>query len=238
MKKGTKIAIIIGIIVIAIIAIFAVMIVKDLKQEEKLTNEINSLSDLMDSFPLKYDEIDTKLNQTVTTGSYYEVETAVKAYMSDFVTTVKQLDDLLDEDNIANVLSSSNMKKDGPNFTETKKYLKESKETLDKVSSELSNFFTEEKAMSYIKDKQLDDYSIELYKKYSIESDSSSIEQDKKEITDTLNQLKTLFDKQQEIIDFLVKNKRSWKVEDDNLVFYSQSLSNQYNKLIEELNKI
>lgn len=238
MKKGTKIAIIIGIIIIAIVAVFVVMIVKDLKQEKTLNNELNSLYDSLESFPLNYDEINTKLNQTVTTGSYYEVETAVKAYASDIVTSLKQLDDLINEDSISNVLSASNMKKDGPKFTETKQYLKESSESVDKIHSDISNYFTEEKAMTYIENKQLDNYYVELYKKYATDSDTSSLEQDRKEITDTLDQLKALLSKQEEIIDFLVKNKRSWKIEDGTLVFYSQSLSDQYNKLTSELEKL
>lgn len=238
MKKGTKIAIIIGIIIIAIVAVFVAMIVKDLKQEKTLNNELNSLYDSLESFPLNYDEINTKLNQAVTTGSYYEVETAVKAYASDIVTSLKQLDDLINEDSISNVLSASNMKKDGPKFTETKQYLKESRESVDKIHSDISNYFTEEKAMTYIENKQLDNYYVELYKKYATDSDTSSLEQDRKEITDTLDQLKALLSKQEEIIDFLVKNKRSWKIEDNTLVFYSQSLSDQYNKLTSELEKL
>lgn len=238
MKKGTKIAIVVGVIVIAIVAIFAFMVMNDLKQEENLDNELNALFDSIDNFPLNYDEIDAKLNQTVTTGSYYELEKSVKAYVADVVSSFKELDNLLDDKAISNVLSASNLKTDGPNFTKTNQYLKESKETLEKVSSDIDNYFTEEKAMTYIEGKQFDNYSVELYKKYTINSEDSSLEQDRKEIADTLNQLKTLFDKQQEIIDFLAKNKRSWKMEKDNLVFYSQSLSNQYNKLVEELNAI
>lgn len=238
MKKGTKIAIVVGVIVIAIVAIFAFMVMNDLKQEENLDNELNALFDSIDNFPLNYDEIDAKLNQTVTTGSYYELEKSVKAYVADVVSSFKELDNLLNEDAIANVLSASNLKEDGPNFTKTNQYLKESKETLEKVSSDIDNYFTEEKAMTYIEGKQFDNYSVELYKKYTINSEDSSLEQDRKEITDTLNQLKALFNKQQEIIDFLTKNKRSWKIENNSLVFYSQSLSNQYNKLVEELNAI
>lgn len=238
MKKGTKIAIVVGVIVIAIVTMFAFMVMNDLKQEENLDNELNALFDSIDNFPLNYDEIDAKLNQTVTTGSYYELEKSVKTYVADVVSSFKELDNLLNEDAIANVLSASNLKEDGPNFTKTNQYLKESKETLAKVSSDIDNYFTEEKAMTYIEGKQFDNYSVELYKKYTINSEDSSLEQDRKEIADTLNQLKTLFNKQQEIIDFLTKNKRSWKIENNSLVFYSQSLSNQYNKLVEELNAI
>lgn len=238
MKKGKKIAIIISVIIVAVIAVFAVMVVNDLKQEENLTNELNSLYDLIGNFPLQYDEIESKLDQTVTSGSYYEVETAVKSYMSDIISSFKQLDNLLNEESMANVLSASNIKEDGPNFTDTKQYLSKAQETLDKVSSELSDYFTEEKALSYMEDKQVDDYYIELYQNYTIGSDSSDLEQDKVEMVNALNELKELLDKQQEIIDFLVKNKRNWTLENDTLIFSSESLSNQYEELTSELENL
>lgn len=238
MKKGKKIAIIISVIIVAVIAVFAVMVVNDLKQEENLTNELNSLYDLIGNFPLQYDEIESKLDQTVTSGSYYEVETAVKSYMSDIISSFKQLDNLLNEESMANVLSASNIKEDGPNFTDTKQYLSNAQETLDKVSSELSDYFTEEKALSYMEDKQVDDYYIELYQNYTIGSDSSDLEQDKVEMVNALNEVKELLDKQQEIIDFLVKNKRNWTLENDTLIFSSESLSNQYEELTSELENL
>ena len=75
---------------------------------------------------------------------------------------------------------------------------------------------------------------IDIYKKYAIDDSTS----DKEDISKTLNQLKDILDKEEAVIDFLIKNKNSWKLEDDTLVFYSKTLSDQYDKLTGELNNI
>lgn len=240
MKKGVKIAIAIAVVVLILLGIFGFMIVKDLKQEGKLTDELNSLFGMLENYPLNYDEIEPKLAQTVTTGSYYEVETSVKSYVSDFVGNMKELDKLFNNETLVNSLSAANIKKDGQDFTKTKKELNDAKKSLDAIYKNLSSLFTEETIMSYVKDKDLDEYYSNLYKKYTIPDEDviSSLEKDGKEIISSLDQFKNLIAKEQEIIDFLVKNKRSWKLENDTLVFYSKTLSNKYNKLTSELNKL
>lgn len=234
MKKGTKFAIIVGIIILVIVALIAFFVIRDLKQEEKLNEELNSLADLLDEFPINYDKVNEKINQTITSGNYYKVEKSYKDFSSDIVASLKKLDDAIDEDTLSNMLTASNIEKDGPNFEKTKTYLENSKKTLDEVSSEMDSYFSEEKVLSYINDKNLDDYYIDIYKKYAIDDSTS----DKEDISKTLNQLKDILDKEEAVIDFLIKNKNSWKLEDDTLVFYSKTLSDQYEKLTNELNNI
>lgn len=238
MKKSTKIIIAIVVIVLIIAAIIGFFVIKDLKQEKNLETELNDLLSSMDSYPLKYEELETKLNRTATTGSYKDVETSVKEYMRSFINSVKSLDTLFDSDDIINAVSAENYKNDGPDFVKTKKNLSTASEELDKISEDLLSFFTEEKAMSFIKDKNLDDYYIDLYKQYTVAGDDESkseIANTQKELTNSLNDFKKLINQEQEIIDFLVKNKRSWKIENDEIVFYSQTLIDKYNSLINEI---
>ena len=237
MKKSTKIIIAIVIIVLIIVAIIGFLVIKDLKQEKNLEAELDELLSSMDTYPLKYDELETKLNRTITTGSYKEVENSVKAYIGSFISSIKSLDGLFDSDDIINAVSAENYKTDGPDFVKTKKNLSTASEELDKISEDLIAFFTEEKAMSFIKDKNLDDYYIDLYKKYTVADNESSSEiaDTKKELTDSLNDFKKLINQEQEIINFLVKNKRSWKIENDEIVFYSQTLVDKYNSLINDI---
>lgn len=238
MKKSTKIIIAIVVIVLIIAAIIGFFVIRDLKQETNLETELNDLLSSMDSYPLKYEELETKLNRTATTGSYKDVETSVKEYMRSFINSVKSLDTLFDSDDIINAVSAENYKNDGPDFVKTKKNLSTASEELDKISEDLLSFFTEEKAMSFIKDKNLDDYYIDLYKQYTVAGDDESkseIANTQKELTNSLNDFKKLINQEQEIIDFLVKNKRSWKIENDEIVFYSQTLIDKYNSLINEI---
>lgn len=239
MKKKTKITLgVIAILIFAVIAIIAFMFVKDLKQEENLNTELASLYELLDKYPLNYEAIDTNLKQTVTSGDYAKVERAVKDYSGNFVTCVKQLDELFNNEALVNALSTDNIKEDGPDFTKTKQ--DDAKNSLDKIYSDLSSYFTEDKVMSYINDKNLDNYYIDLLKKYTFEGNKEDgstfdLEAEGKEIISSLDEFKNLIATEQELVEFLIKNKRSWKVVDNELVFYSSNLTNQYNNLISKL---
>ena len=241
MKKKTKITLgVIAILIFAVIAIIAFMFVKDLKQEENLNTELASLYELLDKYPLNYEAIDTNLKQTVTSGDYAKVERAVKDYSGNFVTCVKQLDELFNNEALVNALSTDNIKEDGPDFTKTKQQLDDAKNSLDKIYSDLSSYFTEDKVMSYINDKNLDNYYIDLLKKYTFEGNKEDgstfdLEAEGKEIISSLDEFKNLIATEQELVEFLIKNKRSWKVVDNELVFYSSNLTNQYNNLISKL---
>lgn len=240
MKKSTKIIIGIVVIVLIIVAILGFLVIRDLKQEKNLETEVDELLSLMDTYPLKYEELETRLNRTITTGSYKEVESSVKAYLSSFVNSVKSLDSLFNSEKIIKAVSAENYKNDGPNFEKTKSNLNVANEELNKISEDLISFFTEEKAMSFIQDKHLDNYYTNLYRDYTVinsndTESNSEIANTKKELTNSLNEFKQLINKEQEIIDFLVKNKRSWKIENDEIVFYSQTLVDKYNNLINEI---
>ena len=50
-----------------------------------------------------------------------------------------------------------------------------------------------------------------------------------------LNDVKTLIEHEEKGINFLIEHKGSWEIENDQLVFYSDSLTNQYNDIIAKL---
>ena len=236
MKKKTKIILlIIAILVIALIAIIAFKVTSDLKQEEILEKELDSLYDLLDNYPLDYESLNKQLPTTVTTGDYAKVEKAVKDYSKDFVNYMKQLDALVNNETIIYALNIENIKEDGPNFTNTKNILSESKTTLDTILTNFSNYLTEETALSYIKDIELDEYYTNIYKQYTLGDNLSEMESTRDEILKSLNDLKSLIENEEEAINFLVANKGSWEIENDQLVFYSDSLINQYNDIISKI---
>ena len=82
---------------------------------------------------------------------------------------------------------------------------------------------------------ELDEYYTDLYKQYVLGDNLSEMESARDEIVKSLNDLKALIENEQEAINFLVKNKRSWKVENNQLVFYSDSLIKQYNNIIAKI---
>ena len=236
MKKKTKIILlVIAILVIVCIVAIAFMVTSDLKQEEKLGGELDSLYTLLNNYPLDYESLDKQLSTIITTDDYAKVEKAVKDYSRDFVNNMKQFDTLINDETIINALNIENIKEDGPDFTNTKKKLSESKTSLDTILTNFSNYLTEETALSYIKDTELDEYYTNLYKQYVLGDNVSEMESARDEIVKNLNDVKALIENEEETINFLVKNKKSWEIENDQLVFYSESLSKQYNDIIAKI---
>lgn len=240
MKKSTKIVIAIVLVIVIILSAIGVKVILDLKQEKALGAELESVYSSLDKYPLKYDELDEKLSRTVTTSNYKDVEVSIKAYISFFVNSVKDLDSLFDSEDIISALSAENYKNDGPEFIKTRKNLAIAKTELERISNDLSSFFNEEKSLEFIADKNLDNYYLDFYKKYTIipENDTdgnNEIAQAKEDLSTSLEDFKKLVSQEQDVIDFLVKNKNNWKIDGDQIVFSTEKLSNDYNKLISEI---
>ena len=239
MKKKTKIILfIIAILVILCIAAIVFMVTSDLKQEEKLGKELDSLYALLSNYPLDYESLDKQLSTTITTDDYAKVEKAIKDYSKEFVNYMKQFDTLINDDTIINAVSIENIKEDGPDFKNTKKKLSESKTSVDTILTNFSDYLTEEVALSYIKDIELDEYYTDIYKQYVLGDNLSEMESARDEIVKSLKDVKTLIENEEETVNFLVKNKKSWKIENNQLVFSSESLINQYNDIVVKIKEI
>lgn len=231
MKK--KILIGLGVLLVVIIGVIGYVVVSDSKQEEKLKNELEELNTLVNEENIDVDKVKKMLNRTVTTGDYKVVETSFKAYLSDAFDSVFQMLDILNSDKLVSILTAENYQNDGPEFTETKAYITETKTKLEELKNSYYSFLTEEKAMSYIEDKGLDSYYVDLYREEYV-GDIDTANEDKT-VEDSINQIIELLNVSEEIINFLSENSNSWHIEEDVIVFNTDELSNKYNEL---LNKI
>ncbi len=231
MKK--KILIGLGVLLVVIIGAIGYVVVSDSKQEEKLKNELEELNTLVNEENIDVDKVKKMLNRTVTTGDYKVVETSFKAYLSDAFDSVFQMLDILNSDKLVSILTAENYQNDGPEFTETKAYITETKTKLEELKNSYYSFLTEKKAMSYIEDKGLDSYYVDLYREEYV-GDIDTANEDKT-VEDSINQIIELLNVSEEIINFLSENSNSWHIEEDVIVFNTDELSNKYNEL---LNKI
>lgn len=230
MKKKVLISIVI--IVVILLVIFGYFIAKDLMQEEKLLSELDEINTLVNSENINIDEINAKLNSTITNGDYAIVEQAFKSYLKDSFNTSMKIAELLNDERITNVLTVENYKKDGKEFKETKEYINNTKEELEKRKKEYNEFLTTDKAMSYITDKGLDSYYTDWYRDELI-GDMES-EQDKT-VANSIDDIIELLNKSEDTIDFLAQNKNNWQIEGENIVFSNENLSNKYNELLDKL---
>lgn len=227
-KKITIIAIFITIFLISTLTFF---VIRDLKEEEKFKKEIEEISLLMD-FETINKEVENRLSIIVTKYDYAKLEKYTKRYLKRVYKSMINIAEILNDEQITTCLTASNYRKDGPNFVQTKNFLKEAINTLKEEKDIYIELLSEEKAMSYVENKGFNHYYLELYKKELIISD-----EDRRKIEKSLDDMIFLLETSLEIINLLQQNSYQWQVSNDNIIFYNVTLQNQYNDLFNQIIK-
>ncbi len=231
MKKQIWIPLLV--VIVIVIGVIGYFVISDLGQEEKLMTELDELNTLVNSENIDMNQIEERLNRVVTKGDYATVEKAFKQYLSDSFDNAIRISEILNDEKITQSLTAENYKEDGPDFVATKEYLTNTKQELNERKTNYEGFFTEEKAMSYINDKGLDSYYTDLYRNELVGDIESEDVAD--EVGTAIDEIIAILDKTEQIINFLSEHKDDWQIEDDNIVFTTENLSEQYNTLISEL---
>lgn len=234
MKKGKilKIVIIIFALLLAIIGIgIGSTYIKDRKEEKKLINEFDEIYGLINNEKIEFSSINKKLDETVSSGDYKAIEQAAKKYLKDSLANMEKIINILDDEKLTDIITASNYKKDGPLFINTKKYIETTEKSLKESLSTYNLYLSDEKIMSYINGKDIDQYYIDFYKDQLI----GEMDKDDNSLTESINQILNILDNYNKIIDFLVENKNSWNIEGDHIVFNKDNLSDQYNKYLEQI---
>ena len=183
---------------------------------------------------LDMEKLKEKTSNIVTTGKYAKVEKAAKNYASDVFNTANEIKTVLEDEKMAQLLTASNYKADGPEFVETKKYLSETKEKLQNFKTEMFSYLEDGKISSYIEAETTDSYSIELYKNL-LKEDIEMPESERKEMEQAIDKVASMLDIAEEIINFLVENNGQWQVQGEQIVFNSNSLVQKYNGFLTKL---
>lgn len=231
MKKKILIVLLI-IIVIALVGV-GYFVFTDMMQEDKLKTELSELNDLVNAENIDMDAINEKLDRRITTGDYEKVEDAYKSYLRDNFDNSIQIANILNDEKITTLLTVENYESDGKDFTESKEYITNTRETLEECKAKYTEFLTEEKAMSYINDKGLDSYYTDLYKNEFI-GDMSSASQDTT-VQNSIDEVITILNTSEEVLNLLSENQNNWEIDEENISFNNESLSNQYDELVNSL---
>lgn len=231
MKKKVLIVLLI-IIVIALVGV-GYFVFTDMMQEDKLKTELSELNDLVNAENINMDAVNEKLNRRITTGDYEKVEDAYKSYLRDNFDNSIQIANILNDEKITTLLTVENYESDGKDFTESKEYITNTRETLEECKAKYTEFLTEEKAMSYINDKGLDSYYTDLYKNEFI-GDMSTAAQDTT-VQTSIDEVITILNTSEEVLNLLSENQNNWEIDEENISFNNESLSNQYDELVNSL---
>lgn len=224
---------VIGALFLAFGIIVAFFVVSDFKQEGKLDAELEEIYELSsDPENINLKEINIRLNRVVTKDDYAVVEKAMKAYISDVVENNLSIVTLLDDEALVSVLTAENYENDGPDFTQTKKYISRTRGAFQECKRNHKELLTEDKMLSYIEDCGLDSYYLDFYEErmrtmLDWDADGS--------VDESLNFMLNLMDLFDDVISFLSENKSSWEIVDGYITFDNDDLAEQYDNLLYRL---
>lgn len=221
-------------IIIAIVLLFTIIIgyfvYSDLKEEELLKQEIQTYMQL--------DFIKDNFNVEIkTSGDYALVESAIKTYFKELSDIVKEINKIENDESFINILTTENFKTDGPDFIVTLKKITDVRKIFDDNINKFVQMCSEEYMLSLItKYDDLDSYYIDLYKELMYtDKDLKDIEDTKNEMLELKGTFSVFLDDCENIIVFLKNNKGKWIIEENSIVFDSDSLLQEYNNLTSKL---
>ena len=228
-----KVLITILIIIVLAIALIGYYFVSDMIQEDKLRTELSEINNLANAETIDIDAINERLDRIVTTGDYAVVEDAFKSFLRESFDNSIQIANILNDEKITTLLTAENYKEDGKDFTESKNYITTTRATLEDCKDKYSEFLTEEKAMSYINNKNLDSYYINLYKEEFV-GDMGETEDDGI-VENSIDEIISILNTSEEVLNLLSDNQNEWEIDGENIVFSNDNLANEYDNLIAKL---
>ena len=194
-----------NIVIIAAVGLVAFLVIRNFMTDGKVQREIKEIYDLI------FYQKKKKLEETG------EVDT-----------------DIINDERMNNVLTVTNYKEDGPNFTDTINYLDETKQKVLNLKASMLGDLEVNTIMSYIINEDLEESYIDLYGTLEFAKESN-INKNKENIESAVDSFVSQIEGMENVIDFLIENKNEWEINDDMIVFDDTSLSNEYNDMISSI---
>lgn len=226
------VSVIVALVLITGVIAIGIALYHDFKQEGELISECKEIKKLTNAENLDAEKINEMLTRKISTGEYLKVEEALKEYLTARFQNITKISQILNDEKIEKILTIDNYKNDGPEFVTTKEYIENTKKELQEQKNRYKELFAEETIMSYINNKNLDSYYLEFYKQELIgnpeESKDNTVEHN-------IDGIITILDSYNSVIDFLVTNKNSWKIEEENIIFANEELSNKFLEIVNNM---
>ena len=229
-KKILKILVVAGVIIILCLVVLGFFVASDLAQEKKLRAELDELNHLVNSSEIDMESINERLDRVIANGDYAVVERAFKSYLKDSFDVSLKIVGIINDEKITTLLTASNYQEDGKDFVNTKQYIIDTKNSLEDCKEKYIEYLTEEKAMSYINNKDLDSYYVELYQNEFVGDMDADFND--KTVENAIDDLISILGSSFDVVQFLSENQTAWQIDGDNIVFANADLSNQYDQLL------
>lgn len=238
-KSKKKIIITIITVIVVIILVVGGFVFYNANQTGKLIAEVNKMSEIQlvnEDGTLVENPIDMEIK---TTGSYAVVEETLKNYLNEVVTETQSLGENLDQEEIMNLVSIENIKEDGPDFTNSKEKITTLRETVNSYITKMEELTDENKLLARIDDKDVGEYYKELYKKLALDEESSEgMKTAMEQLKTSGEEAKTALDDLESVFNFLSENKDEWEIQNEQIVFTTQSAYDEYAELMNSLDSM
>lgn len=231
MSSRKKFFLVFCFIILDMFLLIGYLVIRDATMRNDLRKEIHELSKL----DITRDRYNRKLK---TKGDYATVEKAIKEYLDDYAVSLQEVLKVIDDKELTTILSSDNYTKDGPEFTNSLKYLNTTKDQFNEDINTLILNLEEDNIKNYINDKTNDPYYRNLYIELMLDEDmKGNFSETKRLLENTKKDVNNIFSVSTEVLNFLSLNKGNWQVEEGQIKFQTQDLYNQYNTLISKLHQ-
>lgn len=220
-SKSKKSIIIIAIAIVIIVGIIAVVgsFINENVQKQLISKEIDKIN--------KTSQVDTDIKSK---GKYADVEKVLKDYVVEYQSVANEIKDQYQNEKFTTILAADNYKNDGPEFTESKKMISDTKSKGEEVKTKLGEMVTKE-----YKEKRATDNGLEgKYKDLFV--DSIQFEQELQQVNTTIDNVNNYLGKIEDVFNFLTENKGKWEVNNNKVEFNEMSLVTKYNSLITLVN--
>ena len=198
-------------------------------QEYLLSRETDKIGNL----DILNDKVDTKI---YTSGDYAIVEKTMKDYISDYGKVSQQVIALVDDDTLKNLLTVERIEQDGKEFNETLTYLNQKKTDIETVMNQMIAMTSDQEIMNAIKKTNVPVSYQNLYRKMMLDSDiAGALKQEQNDLIDTREKTIAFIDDYIKIFEFLKANDSSYMVSNGQILFQNESLYQQYQTLVNNL---
>lgn len=210
------------------------VISKESSEEKALMNETRQVGKIIFSENRDKDRFEKLLNRTVTKGKYTEYEKAYKKYVSECFTNYIAIDEILNENDLKKYVTVKNYLADGQEFNKTLEEIRSIKNELTEYYSKFNSCSNVENALTYVNKKDEKSMEYKLYKDDLINSIMLN-NKDKETLETNIKNTKELLDNEEDLILFLRNNAKFWTVINDNIIFYTNSLIDEYNSYYDKV---
>ena len=227
MKRKT-VGIIISIVILLVVVITGYLTINGNFKKLRLESEIKSLTKL----DIKKDDFNRKI---VSSGDYAVVESAIKEYLNEYSSSIKEINSMVTAEEFSKLLSYDNLSND-PNFANSINRVNTSLNRINELIDKLINMSSKDSIINNIEQYKLEDYYNNIYIDLMINDDVlakleisvDDLEKYRESVTTKLNACN-------EIFFFLNSNNKNYIFDEGQLKFTSEALMEQYNTYIQKI---